>query len=238
MKNAPVIGIIPALDGDGKISLQKTYSDSIFSSGGIPFIVPYTMNKEHLSAALDMCDGFLFTGGVDLHPCHYGEEVRAECGEIQPLRDESELLLFDSIIKTDKPIMGICRGCQLLNVALGGSLIQDIPSQVGTEIKHRQSAPFTLPAHTVSLCYGSQLRELFGKDTISVNSIHHQAIKELGAGLRTEAIAADGVIEAARSTDGRFISLIQWHPERTYECSEESKMIFKQFVDEARRFKK
>ena len=104
MKGAPVIGIIPVVDSEGKISLQKTYTDSVFASGGIPLVIPYTANEEYLSHLLDMCDGYLFTGGVDINPAIYGEAVREECGEIQNVRDESELRLFGLIIKSGSGI--------------------------------------------------------------------------------------------------------------------------------------
>ena len=225
----PTIGIFPDVDEEGIVKLQPTYVDAIIKSGGIPFILPYTFDDE-LESMLDNCDGFLFSGGGDIDPKYYGENISSECGNIQNKRDEFELRLFDKIIKTGKPIMGICRGAQVINVALGGTLYQDIPTQINTNISHRQVEPKDCFSHSVSVMQETPLFDLVGSDNIRVNSFHHQSIKSLGKNLQVMAKADDGIIEAVYSTDRQYIRAYQWHPERLFACDEISRKLFEDFI--------
>ena len=233
MKKAPIIGVIPALNEELKIILQREYTDSIIAEGGIPYIIPYVTDRDAARRVTEYCDGFLFTGGVDVDPALYGETVMPECGAIQRERDDFELLLSEVILRDKRPVMGICRGCQLVNVALGGTLYQDIGTAIGDEISHRQSPPFTVPTHKVKILEDTELFSILKKEEIWVNSIHHQAIKTLGEGLRAAAVAPDGVTEAAFSEGEKYISLLQWHPERTYNTDDESKALFRRFIEAA-----
>ena len=198
-------------------------------------LLPYTKKRELIEQFAVLCDGFLYAGGVDVDPARYGEERLEACGEISALRDEIELFAFDLLLETKKPMLGICRGAQVINVALGGTLYQDIPSQIDTELIHRQGEPYSAPAHTVTLKEGCPLAELLGQTRIAVNSLHHQAIKLPGRGLDVIAHADDGVVEAAYLPAHPYLYLIQWHPERSYEADSNSRLIFEKFVEACRK---
>ena len=231
MNSKPLIAVTAAVTDDRTISLQSCYTDAIIAAGGIPVGIPYVEDEAMAQAFIDAYDGFFFTGGVDVEPKHYGEEKLSVCGDIQTERDRTELLLARLAIKSGKPILGICRGCQLLNVALGGSLYQDINSSFEGALPHRQSEPHNVPTHTVRIAKETKLYGILEMDEIQVNTLHHQAIKTLGKGLVTAATAPDGVTEAACGVGEDFLLLIQWHPERTYYTDEESKKIFRAFID-------
>ena len=233
----PVIGIFGVIDSEGKHSLTLNYIRAISSSGGIPVILPSVPLEEDIMRLVEMCDGFCFTGGVDIHPKYYGEEVRAECGEIHDPRDEFEMSAFRHVYESGKPIIGICRGEQLINVALGGSLYQDLPTQNPSDIQHRQTAPRTEVTHSVSVAKGTPFMELLGVESIMVNTFHHQAVKALGKGLRPMAFAPDGVVEAVYHESQPYLRAYQWHPEAIYETEVASVKIFNQFIEAAKREK-
>ena len=160
-----------------------------------------------------MCDGFIFTGGQDVEPKLYSERKISACGECSPERDAMEVLLLDHIIELDKPILGICRGIQLINAALSGTLWQDIPSQFSDMVPHCQKPPYDVSIHEVSIEHSSPLYDLLKTDTIPVNSYHHQGIHELSSALLPMAKAADGLIEAVYAPNKKFLWAVQWHPE-------------------------
>ena len=229
----PLIGILPVVDGEKKSKIENTYIRAIEASGGVAVMLPYTTNEAAISRFAEICDGFIFAGGADIEPHRYGEEKHAACGETTPYRDEVEFLAFAKVVKTEKPIMGICRGSQLINVALGGTLYQDIPSEISTDLTHKQEHPHNEPAHEASVVSGSLLHSVIGKGRIHINSLHHQAIKDLGKGLSPMAVADDGIIEAIHKTDTkRLIWGFQWHPEKTFDTCEDSRLIFKKFIEE------
>lgn len=228
----PLIGVLPNVDGEKKSKIENTYIRAIEASGGMAILLPYTANPESIDRFIDLCDGFIFAGGADIEPARYGEEKHPLCGETTPYRDQVEFLAFEKIMKTEKPIMGICRGSQLINVALGGTLYQDIPSEIKTDLTHKQEHPHSEPAHEANVVSGSLLHSLIGKSRIHINSLHHQAIKELGDGLSPMAVADDGIIEAIARTGKRLVWGFQWHPEKTFDNSEDSKIIFKKFIEE------
>ena len=228
----PLIGVLPNVDGEKKSKIENTYIKVIEASGGMAILLPYTANPESIERFVGLCDGFIFAGGADIEPARYGEEKHPLCGETTPYRDEVEFLAFEKIMKTEKPIMGICRGSQLINVALGGTLYQDIPSEIKTDLTHKQEHPHSEPAHEANVVSGSLLHSLIGKSRIHINSLHHQAIKELGDGLTPMAVADDGIIEAIVRTGKRLVWGFQWHPEKTFDNSADSKIIFKKFIEE------
>lgn len=228
----PLIGVLPNVDGEKKSKIENTYIRAIEASGGAAILLPYTANPESIDRFIDLCDGFIFAGGADIEPARYGEEKHPLCGETTPYRDQVEFLAFEKIMKTEKPIMGICRGSQLINVALGGTLYQDIPSEIKTDLTHKQEHPHSEPAHEANVVSGSLLHSLIGKSRIHINSLHHQAIKELGDGLSPMAVADDGIIEAIARTGKRLVWGFQWHPEKAFDNSEDSKIIFKKFIEE------
>ena len=231
----PIIGLSAVVDGEKRNSLFSAYTDAINSVGGLAIILPYTDNESVLSEYAELCDGFLFTGGADVDPAIYGEEILPECGEIQKYRDEYELKLFPLILKKKKPSMFICRGCQVLNVALGGTLYQDIGAQYKTDILHSQKEPKTASSHGVNIISETPLSELIGKQRMTANSFHHQAVKDVGCGLKVMARADDGIIEALYGTGDTYLRAYQWHPERLAGISGENNALFEDFIKAAKK---
>lgn len=224
-----VIGILPVVDGDGVSSVRPEYVRAVEEAGGVALMLPYTESAETVRRFCEICDGFIFAGGVDIEPERYGEPRRECCGETSPLRDRVELLAFAEIFNTGKPILGICRGCQLINVALGGTLYQDLVSERGGDVVHRSAVAGETAHHDVTLDGDSHLAVALGCERVSVNSIHHQAIKKRGRGLSPFAIADDGLIEAARHDTHPYLEIYQWHPERIRD-GELGRAIFAAFV--------
>lgn len=226
---APIIGIFPNVENGEKSSVQNTYVYAIKNSGGTALMLPYTKSSEDIERFVELCDGFLFTGGVDVEPIRYGEEKSPFCGECAPMRDEIELLGFSVALGSGKPILAICRGCQLINVALGGTLYQDIESEYKTDVRHRLSDGNYSHAHSVKLIQDSPLHGIIGEDFMTVNSMHHQAVKRLGDGLFAEAVSHDGIVEAIYMKNRSFLHGVQWHPERTLGDGY-SKKLFDAFI--------
>jgi len=226
----PIIGILAEVDAERAARVQSTYVKVIEDMGGFPILLPYVAKEESFERFAELCDGFFFSGGADIHPKRYGEEVKPRCGEIYEYRDELEIRAFEKIVGTKRSILAICRGAQLVNVALGGTLYQDIPSEISTTILHRQIEDKFEFSHEVNILEGTPLCELFEAERIRANSFHHQAIKELGAGLRVMAKADDGIIEAVYSTEHPYLRAYQWHPERLYEKDGYNRKIFEDFI--------
>ena len=226
----PIIGILGEVDEKRTITMQDTYIKAIEQSGGIPLIFPYVVNKETMEQMVSLCDGLLFSGGADIDPKYYGEAIKETCGAIQEHRDALEWLAFSVAVAAKKPILAICRGIQLVNVALGGTLYQDIPSEIETPIFHRQKEPKFDRSHEVNVVENTPLHELTGTLRIPANSFHHQAIKDLGAGLAVMATADDGIIEAVYSLSEPYLRAYQWHPERLYGSDPYSNRIIEDFV--------
>ena len=196
-------------------------------------MLPLTSDKETLRKFVNYFDGFLFTGGHDVSPSFYREEVSDNCGECCPMRDEMETILLPMVLEQGKPVLGICRGLQLINVALGGSLYQDLPTQHPSSVCHRQPAPYDQPIHLVELIPNTPLQKCLGKDELPVNSCHHQGIRELASGLQPMAYAKDGLVEAVWKPGSRFVWAVQWHPEFSHKVDENSRKIFRAFVKAA-----
>ena len=237
-KTAPVIGLTGNFR-DGDCTLAEGYYQSILKAGGVPFIIPCYDDTDALINTLDKLDGILLTGGADINPLFLGEEPIQELHGINPRRDRQELLLTRLAADRQIPILGICRGIQTMNAALGGPLYQDIHSQMeGTRIKHDQNLDRCYASHTVTIEKDTLLHRLFKTDTIAVNSFHHQAIKEPAPGFRVCARATDGVIEAMESTEYKSMLGVQWHPECFILKGDECMMpLFQWLVQEATSFK-
>ena len=226
----PVIGLTVALDAECTTTSPNAYSQAIELAGGLPVLLPYTEDPDMLSAYLGLCDGFFFTGGADVDPTRYGEEILPVCGELQVQRDAMEFSLLSHVLPTEKPILGVCRGTQLINAALGGTLYQDIPSQLQTTLTHRQLEPKFAYSHAVDVLPNTPLSALIGTRRIAANSFHHQAIKAIGDGLAVMATAEDGVIEALYHTAHPYMRLYQWHPERLCDRDEVHLAPFVEFI--------
>lgn len=224
----PLIALIPQVDEEGRWWLNPDYMESVIRAGGIPGMLPLTGNEEDLEEIARRFDGFLFTGGPDVNPALYGQEKEDFCGDICEKRDEMEMKLFRYAFDLDKPILGICRGIQLMNVALGGTLYQDIPTQVPSEISHRVlEKPLARETHEILVEPECPFGNLPLK--LMVNSRHHQAIEKLAPGLAVRARAADGIIEAVYMPAKPRVRAGQWHPENFR--NELSAAIFSEFVE-------
>ena len=227
----PWIGVLPLVD-EGRESywMLPGYLKGILQAGGLPVMLPLVSEDGLLEQMAKAMDGFLFTGGPDVSPGRYGGEREAFCGEGCEERDEMELRLFKKVYSRDKPALGICRGMQLANVALGGTLYQDLVAQCPSEIGHRQPSPYDAPAHSVAIVSASPLGRLLGKGEINVNSCHHQAVRVLSAHLSPMAFSPDGLVEAVYAPGKAFMWAVQWHPEFNYQVEESSRMIFGAFI--------
>ena len=226
----PIIALTAEIDENGATKINHQYIKAIESVGGIPMVLPYTEDGNTIRDYTEAADGFLFTGGVDIAPERYGEEKLDVCGEIQYKRDGFELSLLSEVLKCGKPVLAVCRGAQLVNVGLGGTLYQDIPTEMPSEILHNQTEGRFAPSHTVRITDNTPLRTLMGTDAILGNSFHHQAIKTLGKGLEVMATADDGIIEAVRLRGYKYLRAYQWHPERLFETDAHNKRIFEDFI--------
>ena len=230
--NKKIIGLSTSGSAkSGSYNVGSQYSNSIEAEGGISVMIPQIKDKEKISAIVDTLDGILLTGGVDVSPALYGEEKLEVCGTPCEERDSFELELLRTAIEKNKPVLCICRGMQLLNVAMGGSLWQDIPSQLPNSICHRSSEE--PPAEHNVIITAPAIREKIGfdSDIFAVNSSHHQAIKMLGEGLEIFAKAdGDGMIEGVYASDRKFVVGVQWHPEMWAEKDNNAMAIFKAFV--------
>lgn len=228
----PIIGIIPDYTEDKKrLELYSNYITSVEDAGGIPLVLPIPSSEETAEYFTKLCDGFIFSGGIDVEPKTYGEEPVPELGEVSPSRDTVDFRYFKSVYETKKPILGICRGAQVINVYRGGTLYQDLPSEYPSDLEHRQEETGEIKTHTVSADFGSIVAKAYGNADFEVNSFHHQAVKTVAPGLTVTAKAPDGVIEAIEDKSYGFLVLLQWHPEKLYPVCEGSREIFRLFVD-------
>lgn len=230
----PKIRIIANIEDDLKLSMFGPYGQVIEKSGGMPLVLPFVESYDLIDEFIDECDGIFFTGGVDISPAYYNEQTKQTCGNIQKKRDELEFEVFKRAYAKDKPILAICRGCQLVNVALGGTLYQDIPTEYQTNMVHAQTADRFSPSHPIFIKENSPLAKLVGINSMTGNSFHHQAIKELGDGLVVMAYAEDGIIEAVYAKDKSYLRAYQWHPERLY-AYEDNKILFDDFISACKR---
>ena len=226
----PIIGITPEIAEDGKVSLNYAYTHAIEAAGGIPLVLPCTEDEGLLDRLAELCHGFAFSGGEDIEPARYGEEKIPQCGAPALRRDACDFAVFRKALATGKPILGICRGGQLINVALGGTLWQDLPSQLPSEIHHVQKEEKFAISHSVAVLPGTPLAAITGKTRIAANSFHHQAAHKLGNGLQVMAQADDGVVEAMYLPGHRFLLALQWHPERICDIDTDARAIFESFI--------
>ena len=210
---------------------KSTYINAILLSGGTPILIPYTSDLMECRNVIGKLDGLLLPGGIDISPRLYGEEPLKEAGMSIHNIDLYEIEMIHEAQKLGKPILAICRGIQILNVALGGTLYQDIDAQQAATICHNQSISIRDEmTHSVSLLSDSVLYRLYQQDKIYVNSYHHQAVKDLAETLFPSAYSLDHILEACESEDGRIIG-VQWHPESFIGDDENSKKLFRYFIE-------
>ena len=226
----PVVGVTPLWDEEKQsLWMLPGYLNGLRQAGCLPMILPLTKEPKEIDQMLTMVDGILLTGGQDVSPELYGE-TPAGTGEICEMRDAMEGQLLKKAMVLEKSVLGICRGIQFINAALGGSLYQDIPREHPSAVEHHQSPPYDKPSHEVTLMQGGPLRSLLGQEKLCVNSYHHQAIKRLADGLEVMARSDDNLVEAVWKPDQRFLWAVQWHPEFSFRTDEASRRIFAAFA--------
>jgi putative glutamine amidotransferase len=223
--------------GRGFVAAGEAYLAAVRAAGGLPVVLAPLATPEEIAATLDAVDGLLFTGGRDVDPRHFGEAVLNETVELEPDRDAFELPLIRGALARDLPVLAICRGCQVLNVALGGSLWQDLPAQRPGDLVHRQRAPRDAVTHAVHIRAGSLLAAVAGEgvadDTLQANTFHHQAVRDVAEGLVAVGYAADGMVEAVEAPDHAFVLGVQWHPESLAPRRPEHRRLFQALVEAA-----
>jgi putative glutamine amidotransferase len=237
---APLIGITTSVTVDKtpeRAYVNGTYIKAVQAAGGIPLLLTPHFSPEVQAALWQRLDGLILTGGGDIEPARFGQARHAAVDEVSPARDELELGLTRRAVADDLPLFAICRGIQVLNVALGGTLVQDIPSERPGALLHSQRAPRHEPTHAVKVMgEGTRLGQVLGAFEVEVNSMHHQAIDRLGDGLREVAWAPDGIIEGIEMPgDDRFVLGVQWHPEELVGHDRAARNLFSAIVDAARR---
>ena len=223
--------------------MSQRYVRVLAAAGAVPWIIPLLHeDEETLRAIYDQLDGVFLPGGVDMDPSTYRERRHPHCGRTDPARDRTELALTRWALEDRKPLLAVCRGVQVLNVAAGGTLYQDLGVQVPGSIKHdyfpahgRYSRD--MRAHDISIAEGSRLAEILERTRVTVNSMHHQGIAKLAPGLVATAHAPDGVIEAAELPSDHFVVGVQWHPEDLVDCEPCMRRLFESFVEASGEYK-
>ena len=231
----PVIGLTAYHDQEkAQLYLRDNYLRSVLDAGGLPVLLPQIDTKADAEAYLDCMDALLLTGGGDIDPKYYKEARQEACGRPDAGRDTSEMLLITSALARCMPIMGICRGCQVLGVALGAKLIQDIETERGIpRIVHSQEPPYDQPAHIARLTEGGLLQRLTGKACLQVNSSHHQALRDAPDSIQIEAMSDDGIIEGFSMKGNDSVFAVQFHPEHMTVHDPDARALFRHLVDAA-----
>lgn len=235
----PLIGLTPGYEYDKSMIYTKDgYYEAVLRTGGTPVTLALTSEHEVLDQYVECVDGFLITGGPDVDARFFGEPNRPYNGFISPLRDAMEVRLIQKAITAGKPVFGICRGVQMMNVAMGGSLYQDIPAQIKSReiLKHSQEAPVWYPTHDITIEKDTVIWKVYGGEQADVNSFHHQAVKVPADCFRITSISEDGIIESLEYKDaGQFAVGVQWHPELMWQKNEVHLELFRQFVHACRK---
>lgn len=218
-----------------RYELRAAYADAVMRAGGLPLVLTYADDREVVDAWLSRVSGLVFTGGAfDIGPQHYGEAPREGLGPLKPERTDFELKLLEAALRMGMPVLGICGGMQLINVALGGSLHQDIALELPASRAHQQTHERSQPQHPVEVKAGSGLAEAVGAGQLMVNSTHHQAVHRLGQRLVATATSPDGVVEAIERPGGGFVMGVQWHPELLLDTVPAHLSIYRALVNSAR----
>jgi putative glutamine amidotransferase len=233
-KSKPVIGITAAYDFEKCFSsVREDYYEAIIQCGAVPVLLPVTDIKSMWVEYLDICSGLILSGGPDIDASYFGEGNMPYANEISPVRDSMEIFLARQAIALDKPILGICRGIQIINVAAGGSIFQDIYAENNSEnrlLKHSQQAPRWFQIHNINIQSDTLLNNIYGRKTLKVNSFHHQAVKDVAPEFIVNAYAEDGIIEAISHEHKKFILGVQWHAENLWRRDKTHMKIFERLV--------
>lgn len=228
-----LIGVTACIDNsNNRFFVNRGYINAVYKNGGIPIIL-CPVRRVEIPAILREINGIILTGGGDVNPLILGEEPCTNIGEISPLRDNFEIALTRLALRQRVPILGICRGMQVMAAAADGKIVQDIQSS----ICHMQKSPRHVKTHTVNIKKGSRLFSIFGKKKIAVNSFHHQSVLDCGKIFRPCAFSADGIIEAMENKKHSFALGVQWHPETLYSSNQCERNIFTALINEAEKYK-
>lgn len=233
----PLIGLSTSVTTDATLErayVNAAYLRAVQEAGGVPVLLPPQLDAGARDALVGRLDGLVLSGGGDVDPARYGEPAHPRTAEVSPARDALEIALVHRSLERDTPLLAICRGIQVLNVALGGTLHQDLPE--GGPVRHAQTEPRARPTHAVKVAVeGTRLGAMVGEAELAVNSFHHQGLARLGDGLRETAWAADGLVEAVEMEGDRFVLGVQWHPEDLVAHDAAARKLFEALVDAARR---
>ena len=242
----PIVGIVPGLvPSDTDLRVAEQYEDAIDLAGGAPLVLPLLHDASAYRSIFPMLDGFVLSGGNDVDPSQYGKgDGLGKVGELTPLRDSVERLILAYAYANDIPVLGICRGFQMINVFFGGTLYLDLadrrlipgrlPGDTGVAVEHRQTHSYDHPTHRVEVAPGTQLARLVGAGSLHGNSMHHQGVEQLAPVLRAAATSPDGLVEAVEMPGRGFLMGTQWHPEY-FPAPDQMGGIFSGLIDEARR---
>lgn len=233
----PIIGITTNLSlnayNQPVIQLQQSYVRAIMQAGGVPVLIPSLIAEGDWDALYHRLDGVLFSGGGDIALEHFAGEAHPRIDDVDPLRDSVEIKLLQASAADGKPFLGICRGCQLMNVALGGTLYTHIPAQLPGALDHSYPGKLrTVLVHPVKIEEGTHMAEVFGEPLIHVNSLHHQGLKDIAPSVRVTGVAPDGLVEAIELPDHPFGLAVQWHPEWLTDQTG-TRNLFRKFVEAA-----
>ena len=233
----PVIGITCLHDwAEGRHRQNDTYINSISKAGGIPILLPCLKDANDIESHLTLIDGLVVSGGPDADPLYFDAEPEAGLGAVNPDMDAYEIPLIQKALELDMPILGICRGEQMLNIAAGGTLIQHIHATVPGALKHRQEAPRHYPTHSIQVSADTKLAAMLGAGSLRVNTFHHQSVRDLAPGFVASAAAPDGIIEAIESNTHSYAVGVQWHPEGMWNASFNYDGLFDGFIEAARSY--
>jgi putative glutamine amidotransferase len=241
MDKRPRIGLTMRLEMETqRFYLGRDYCEGIAGCGGLPVHIGLIPDADYISDVLDGLDGILLPGSnTDVDPLRYGQEPMPQLGTVIPEKDATDLLVLAEAERRKMPVFGICFGMQIMNVFYGGTLYQDVYTQIKDCLKHEQGKPVTRNSHSIEIEPGSLAHKLAGQDHARVNTSHHQAVDRIGRHLQATAWSADGIVEAIESTKGdHFLLGVQWHPELTWNTEPLSRAIFEAFVGKAREYKR
>jgi len=247
--STPLIGITPGLCAlasnrsktkrEPTLLLEERYCAAIEKAGGVPLVLSLAASRSAIRRLMSRLDGLVVSGGnFDIHPSYYREKPLRALGEIQPRRTEFELAMIGVALERDCPVLGICGGAQAINVALGGSLYQDIATQLPNALEHQQAAKKASGGHAIRIQPGTLLHRIVRREYLEVNTTHHQSIKRLGKGLVINAMAEDGLIEGVESLGHSFVLGVQWHPEAMHRKLVAQQSIFRSFVASCRQLRR
>ncbi len=232
----PIVGLTPLYDEErDSYWMLPGYMQMLEEQGALPLMLPLTDDAAELDAFLELCDGFLFTGGHDVSPEYYHEEQKPYCGATCPLRDRMEDYLLKKCAELDKTVLGICRGIQFMNVCFGGTLYQDLPEEFESRTEHHMAPPYNRPVHSIDIKKDSLLYDIFGEERVDVNSYHHQAIRELAPALEETARSEDGLIEAVSMPGKAFFVVVLGHRELAFQDDLYCRKLAAAFVEAMRR---